>query len=162
TLFFVPGGVDGRELWKSDGTAAGTVRLKQFNPPGGHAFPARGGKPLFAAGRLLFFVATDGDHTAALWKSDGTAEGTVLVKDIIPGPEGAFPDFREIGHQIGNLTAVGRTVFFAADDGVHGRKLWKSDGTAAGTVLVKDVSPGSDLQLLAAPEASLASVNGTL
>ena len=38
---------------------------------------------------------------------------------------------------------VNGTLFFAADDGGHGRELWKSDGTAAGTVLVKDINPGS-------------------
>ena len=35
------------------------------------------------------------------------------------------------------------TLFFIADDGADGMELWKSDGTAAGTVLVKDISPGS-------------------
>src|SRR3954471_23527439 len=38
--------------------------------------------------------------------------------------------------------AIGSTAYFTADDGVNGRELWKSDGTAAGTVLVKDINPG--------------------
>ena len=41
-----------------------------------------------------------------------------------------------------NLTNVNGTLFFAADDGTNGCELWKSDGTAAGTVLVKDIRPG--------------------
>jgi ELWxxDGT repeat protein len=68
-----------------------------------------------------------------LWKSDGTAASTVLVKDIRPGSSYSPPR---------NLTAVGSTLFFTADNDVNGRELWKSDGTEAGTVLVKDIAPG--------------------
>jgi ELWxxDGT repeat protein len=55
-----------------------------------------------------------------------------LVRDIHPGPEGSAPDY---------LAAVGSTLFFAAGDEPHGVELWKSDGTTAGTVLVKDIHP---------------------
>ena len=34
------------------------------------------------------------------------------------------------------------TLYFSANDNAHGQELWKSDGTAAGTVMVKDINPG--------------------
>jgi ELWxxDGT repeat protein len=90
--------------------------------------------PIVVLNNTLYFAADDGVHGSELYKSDGTAAGTVLVKDINPGSGSSSPD---------NLTAVGNTLYFSADDGVHGRELWKSAGTAAGTVLVKDINPGS-------------------
>jgi ELWxxDGT repeat protein len=62
---------------------------------------------------------------AQLWKSDGTAAGTQLVKD-----------FGTTGHVFGNLTPVGSTLFFTADDGTHGDQLWETDGTPGGTVML--------------------------
>src|SRR5205085_1636932 len=81
-----------------------------------------------------YFTADDGVNGNELWKSDGTASGTVLVKDIAVGNSGSFPS---------NLTNVNGTVYFTADgDGVNGPELWKSDGTPGGTALVKDIAPG--------------------
>ena len=110
------------ELWKSDGTVAGTVLLKEIMP-----------RNVTAAGNRLFFSGDDGSHGSELWISDGTTAGTVLLNDINPGIAGSAPT---------NLTAAGNRLFFSADDGSHGSELWISDGTAAGTVLLTDIWPG--------------------
>ena len=77
----------------------------------------------------------DGASTGwELWKSDGTAAGTVMVKDIRSGRADSSP---------AEFTAVGNTLYFRADDGTNGYELWKSDGTATGTVMVKDINSGT-------------------
>jgi len=137
-------------LWKSDGTEAGTVLVRDINPSGTLPF---GPSSLTNFTGTLYLTADDGMNGRELWKSDGTAAGTVLVKDIRPG--GMFTDSILVNMP---LTNVDGTLYFAALDGVNGRELWKSDGTAAGTVMVKDIHAGSDYS---DPE-SLTNVNGTL
>ena len=69
-----------------------------------------------AVNNTLFFSATDGAYEHyKLWASDGTAAGTRLVADINPGDSWTAP---------GGFTPVGDTLYFVADDGVHGDELW--------------------------------------
>jgi ELWxxDGT repeat protein len=149
TLFFVaPSGTGGADLWKSDGTGTGTVKVRNIYA----GSPAEDGLPDFeltGAGGTLFFTTYHPTHGAELWKSDGTAKGTLLVKDIFPGAGGSFP---------GELTHANGTLFFRADDGTRGRGLWKSDGTAKGTVMVKDIFPPHEGSL----PGYLAGVEGTV
>jgi ELWxxDGT repeat protein len=139
TLFFTADdGSHGTELWRSDGTPTGTKMVKDINPTGSSDPPSGGGTAryeLTSYKGMLIFRATDGAHGVELWKSDGTAAGTKMVKDINPGGADSFPY---------GFTNVGSTLFFFADDGTHGAELWKTNGTAAGTKLVKDIRPGSD------------------
>ena len=125
-------GVVGKELWRTDGTAAGTWRVKDIRP----GLPSSDPKNFCASGGLMFFSAEDDANGRELWRTDGTEAGTVLVKDIRPGPV-----FTGQPH-ITSMTDVNGTLFFYAHDGVHGRELWKSDGTTAGTMMVKDLQPG--------------------
>lgn len=136
TLFFkADDGTTGNELWKSDGTEAGTMLVRDVWVSG-DSYPDR----LTDVDGTLFFSAFTPGTGQELWKSDGTEAGTVLVKDIRPGADSSI----QVAPYWGGFTAVvGETLFFVANDGVSGAELWKSDGTAAGTALVKDVAPGS-------------------
>jgi ELWxxDGT repeat protein len=136
-LFFTADdGVRGRELWTSDGTRAGTVLVRDIAPEEADYYPDA--SRLTAVGDTLFFTADDGVHGQELWRSDGTRSGTVMVKDVVPA--GSETGYR---YEPSDLTAVGDTLFFTADDGVHGQELWRSDGTRAGTVMVEDIRRGT-------------------
>jgi ELWxxDGT repeat protein len=156
-LFFTAtDGSHGYELWKTDGTAEGTVLTHDIFPgpsPGSSTYPFN---LTDVEGTLYFNLAWD-----ELWKTDGTpggltleqegtpingmaeaggrlflntgelhVAGSGLVKDIRPGPGGS---------QISEMTEMGDTLFFRADDG-GGAGLWRSDGTAATTFEVAPVA----------------------
>jgi ELWxxDGT repeat protein len=112
TLFFRAwDAAHGVELWKTDGTQAGTALVLDAVPGPDSSDPLE----LKAAGGRLWFSARDGLHGRELWTSDGTAAGTRRVEDLAPGPSSSSP---------GRLTVAGDHLFFAADDGVTGRELW--------------------------------------
>jgi ELWxxDGT repeat protein len=130
----------GRELWRSDGTAAGTRMVADILPGPAGSDP----RELTDVNGWLFFTAVSAGHGRELWSSDGTAAGTRMVADIAPGPRGSVPRQVAYGVNTDRPGSVPRTLaYFSADDGTHGRELWRSDGTGAGTALVADLLPGS-------------------
>ncbi len=144
TLFFVADdGTNGQELWKSDGTSAGTILVKDIytgtSYQSGYGYAPNSSSPqeLIEVDGKLLFIANDGVHGEELWKSDGTSGGTALLKDIETGSAGYLSNYP-------GFTELDGTLFFSANDGVYGKELWKSDGTEAGTVLVKDIDTGID------------------
>lgn len=149
-LYFAAPQGGGTELWKSDGTDPGTVRVKDVFAGIQSSSPSS----LTNVAGTLFFTANDGVSGAELWKSDGTEAGTVRVKDIFSGPTGSAPQ---------QLVNVGGTLFFNANDGTTGFELWKSDGTEAGTVRVKDIRSGPNGSLsTTANQIPFTNLNGTL
>ena len=141
TLFFAADGGQGRELWSSDGTAAGTVRVADI-----HAGPA-GSSPasLTNVDGTLFFTADDGGTDKGLWKTDGTAMGTVNVLpnsgdlELLTNVDGTL-FFTPGGFTSGPLS-VSSTIFTTSRtpySGLTFSSIWSSDGTAAGTGPVVD------------------------
>ena len=114
-------------LYVSDGTAAGTRSFASFS---NDAF-SNSGLIAVADGRI--FYRNDGGSTGGgieLWSSDGTAAGTAMLKDIVPGRSGSYPD---------DVTAAGNDVYFNIRSSTASPRydqLWKTDGTPAGTTLV--------------------------
>ncbi len=140
TLYFAANdGTNGVELWKSDGTAAGTVMVRDINSGTASSSPSH----LTNVNGSIFFMAAGssvgGVGNFELWKSDGTLNGTVLVKEINPSGAALI-----LGGPVPYAVLNGE-VFFPARDGVHPIDLWKSDGTSGGTVLVKQFSGGTTI-----------------
>jgi ELWxxDGT repeat protein len=105
----------GQELWKSDGTEGGTVRVKDIRAGSGSSLEFGVFTRPTNVGGTLYFSANDGSSGFELWKSDGTEAGTVLVEDLTGDSGGADP--REI-------TLVGGRLYVAATDDLFGRELW--------------------------------------
>jgi ELWxxDGT repeat protein len=152
-IFGADDGANGRELWISDGTEAGTYLLADLWPGTYNPYPGSGDMPGSSSpvnftelgdGRALF-TATDRDRGTELWITDGTADGTRIVADLWRGTSIPYPgaDPTAASSSPGNILALGDgRALFAADDGVHGRELWITDGTEAGTYLLADLWEG--------------------
>ena len=172
------------ELWASDGTIEGTRQLDelmdfyfcfQCDPPqplpscgmtaiANRIFAHFGGRLWVSDGRAgeaveldigtaesycivdnftsvddrLFFTTSCYQQPLRLFVSDGTQAGTILLREV----ESVDPDLSEAF--VGELAALGETLFFVLEDSELGAELWTSDGTAAGTGLVRDIRPGID------------------
>src|SRR5262249_28346174 len=135
-LFNATDNIHGSELWTSDGTDAGTTMVADLAPGLGSSNPWN----LVASGGLVYFKAFNAAAGDERWSTNRTAAGTHMVKDIAPGSANGLGSGVVPGPY---LTDVAGTVFFIANDGTTGMELWKSDGTAGGTVLVRDIVPGS-------------------
>lgn len=179
--FTADDGVNGRELWRSDGTPEGTQMMLDIAPG------AAGSRPLHlrTTGDELFFVAATTGDSSWLWRSDGTSEGTIPWLSLAAIPEGYMVESLQVAGGLLFLVAYnqsakkanlyvanaqsntldliieearasnsldipkeftewGGMVYFAASTQAHGRELWRTDGTVAGTTLFKDINPGAN------------------
>jgi ELWxxDGT repeat protein len=127
-------GVNGPGLWVTDGTTAGTQLVKDIALGSNSLFAQSGFNEL--NGKLYFAAFDDVNFNGyELWVTDGTTNGTQLLKDINPGRSNSSPQ---------QFIEFDGKLYFSANDGVNGSELWVTDGTTAGTQLVKDINSGSD------------------
>jgi ELWxxDGT repeat protein len=121
----------GEELWKSDGTDAGTKLVKDIVPGVGSSEPSN----LTVAGNELFFTVSQMYSGATqLWKTDGTEAGTALLKDLGPGDYNKY---------IESVFSSDQGVYFTYQPSIDdSMELWYSNGTSVGTYVVADQSFG--------------------
>ncbi|MEQ8524100.1 T9SS type A sorting domain-containing protein [Gracilimonas sp.] len=132
---------NGEELWVTDGTASGTYLLKDLDP--GQYFQEEwsteetnySSRPdrFFAHNGTMYFSARHHNYGEELWATDGTAEGTYMVKDIFPGK---YEDSDDIENSSSpkNFTSINGTVLFNAEsDSSYKEYLYTTDGTEEGT-----------------------------
>jgi ELWxxDGT repeat protein len=130
-LFAADDGLSGRELWMSDGTEAGTRRLRDLRPGSDSSSP----HDLVELGGVMYFFASAGGSGEALWRTDGTEAGTVQVKSLA---RQGLPSWGR------DLTPAGSRLFFVADNEAIGPELHVTDGTLAGTRLVRQIRAGAN------------------
>jgi ELWxxDGT repeat protein len=119
-----------RELFSTDGTDPGTIRVKDIFAGPRPSIPFN----FTVFPEKLFFTANDGISGTEMWTTDGTEIGTKIFKDInLSGSSNPM-----------HLTVVGHRLFFNANDGLTGRELWVSDGSEFGTQLIRDINPSGD------------------
>jgi ELWxxDGT repeat protein len=133
-VFAADDGISGRELWISDATSGGTTLLADINPG------AAGSNPngLFTANGALYFFATDATGVSRFMRLASIGANVEVLAALSPQTSSGL----DYSCPQGSAAAIGAQIFFTANDGQSGLEVWTSDGTAAGTHLVADISAG--------------------
>jgi ELWxxDGT repeat protein len=151
--------VDQWSVMTTDGTAEGTYEIARLGEP-----PAS--CPAVFKGNVFFLTKNDATSATKMWKTDGTFDGTTVVKSLPPASYTRLTaagrnlfitidgnvwvtDGTEGGtHLVGlasiSLIPLGDRVVYPMFDAVHGVELWTSDGTVPGTHIVTDIFPGPE------------------
>lgn len=130
TMYFAAfNAAGGKELWKSDGTPVGTYMVKDIKPGTGSSQASGFSK----IANTTLFIAQSVGLESKLWKTDGTLAGT----EQIPVAEPFY-----IVNQ--DMAKLGNKVIFFAHNTVDGYEPYVSDGTAAGTFMLKNINPSGN------------------
>lgn len=113
----------GTELWRSDGTEAGTLMVTDLHAGPPSSVP----NGLTAANGRIYFTAYTTSTGLSLWSTDGTEAGTSMAWKPPPGSPSTSME---------NLTATDSGLCFS----INHSELWASDGTESGTRLLKTMA----------------------
>jgi len=153
--FSADDGLHGRELWRTivapNGRIFDTRLVEDINPgidgsdPGELTAFTRSrtfdpSKDDASETNTLFFAATDNLAGRELWRSNGNAQNTRIVRDINPGLADSAPSYLTVA----KTRVRGNVLYFAADNFVFGRELWRTIPNVQDAFLVKDIRPGPD------------------
>lgn len=122
-LFFFRQGSSDAELWRTDGTPAGTIKLGILPGPG---------DGVELNNKLYFLVTYSSMYTPQLWETDGTADGTKMTAAVTT-PSSQFPD------RTAKLVKFKDKLYFCHDDASSSKALWTTDGTTGGTTRLVDI-----------------------
>lgn len=185
TLFSATTPATGRELWRTDGTATGTFMLKDFAPGTANGFIDQYNSVTFAPmarwKNLVFFFAYEGS-AFKLYRTDGTSAGTFVIADAMSYEhvsaqflayedrffimnrdqllvtDGTVANTLNLGAFSSGLARSGQNVFFTRHTPATGSELYVTDGTLAGTRMVREIRAGTN----GASIGSMVDLNGTL
>jgi len=130
-LFTANDGMHGNELWLYDGT---NVSLLKDIRPGAASSNC---KNYYLLNDKVLFTAQDSAHGVEWWITDGTANGTNLLKDIFPGTAGGVATS---SYDRPNFIVFKNEIYFTGANRSDDYELWKTNGTEAGTKLVKNIA----------------------
>jgi len=142
-------------LWRTDGTSNGTIALTNFANGSnegivGTVLTDQFSISDFSFTDIAYFSIFTNATGSELWRSNGTVEGTYLLKDINPGTNGSGFDTGNSASNHGptDFRTVNGVTYFFAENGTNGFELWRTDGTDMGTKIVQDLKPGAGSQSL--------------
>ncbi len=125
TLYFVINQSQGDELWSTDGMENGTHKIEDLGSD------LSVGGPVASVNGNVLFPVFDAYYGIELWQSDGTLNGSSLFLNLTTTRNSSGPV---------NFTVHNDTLFFTADDGLHGVELWKYNAGYYAPELVQDIN----------------------
>lgn len=120
-----------KSLWKSDGTLSGTSQIKNIDL----SQTSNTELSFVELNNLVYFQGGYNSlNGIELWETDGTLNNTLVVSDV-------FHKYGSFGNK--DFIEFNNKMIFAGSDGVHGTEPFITDGTIAGTKMIKDLNPNS-------------------